>query len=443
LKKILRKKKLSTHLIPGESLFIEYFEPKETIGIIDFHLSKIVYGYKEIFGFQKNNHNQPMSGSCERDVNCPEGADFCKEKYSVAILLAPHYYNTWGYCSGSLINNGRNDFTPYFLTAFHCVDADENGVLSDVEKADVDSWSFRFGYMRQSCGSGNTLTTFDFSGADFRAAYVYSDFALLELQQQPISGQANNFPDVFYNGWDRTGNIPNSVVAIHHPDGDLMKISVSNQQPNIIDNYTHWDVDWTTGTTEGGSSGSPLYDPNQRVIGQDHYGIYPTIQDPCSPDKQTAYGMISVSWDGGGTSDTRLKDWLDPNNSGVFTLDGIHLNNNIYGHIYSTGTQNFNAYNQLNIGSGIHSSVTTPFRVESGATVNLTAGSEIHIQPCTQIVYGSSFEAKISNIPCSTNIQFSERDAIYTNDCGTQYPGIIKQSNNSPGSSFVFFEGNF
>jgi len=361
-----------------------------------------------------------QSGTCNRDVNCPEGDDWCKQKYSVAIINAPMYYNNWGWCSGSLLNNTNNNYIPYFLTTFHCLDQDiSNSILSQTEMDNVSDWSFRFGFFREGCNSGVVMPFFDYSGADFISAWNTTDFALLRLEVQPQSGEYN-FSDVYYNGWDRNEDLPNSVTGLHHPNGDLMKISVSMESHGIVDNDTHWDVDWTSGTTEGGSSGSPLYNNYQRVIGQVHYGIYPPrSSDPCHPDKRTTYGMLSVSWEGGGTPETRLRDWLDPDNTGVETLDGIKMPLLKYGWQVLNG-QNFTryAYDVFKLGSN----QSAPFVVNNGANLTLKAGREIVIRPCSKILNGSTFIATIDNISCSDLVYLSENEGTYGGNICNTFP---------------------
>jgi PKD repeat protein len=73
--------------------------------------------------------------------------------------------------------------------------------------------------------------------------------------------------------------------------------------------------------TEGGSSGCPLYDQNKRVIGQNLGGTPGNCQNPQSVLKY--FGKFSSSWNHGGNPSNQLKDWLDPTNSNVQTLDGI------------------------------------------------------------------------------------------------------------------------
>jgi hypothetical protein len=116
-------------------------------------------------------------------------------------------------------------------------------------------------------------------------------------------------------------------VTIHHPQGDEKRISFEDDPTSTTSvgldtspgDGTHIRVaDWDLGTTEGGSSGSPLLDPAHRVVGQLHGGYA-----ACGNDLPDWYGRLSVSWTGGGTASTRLSDWLDPLATGVMALDGL------------------------------------------------------------------------------------------------------------------------
>src|SRR5690606_16189236 len=77
-------------------------------------------------------------------------------------------------------------------------------------------------------------------------------------------------------------------------------------------------ADWDIGTTEPGSSGSPLFDQDGRVIGQLHGGYA-----ACGNDSADWYGRFSISWNGGSTPDSSLRSWLDPLNTGNLEIDGL------------------------------------------------------------------------------------------------------------------------
>lgn len=120
------------------------------------------------------------------------------------------------------------------------------------------------------------------SGATVLANNIASDFALLELQEDP---RKRTGVTPYYLGWDRSGNPGTGGVCIHHPKGDLKRISTYTITPTSTDHLgssinsskSHWRVLWATtatnhGVTEYGSSGSPLLNANHRIIGQLHGG---------------------------------------------------------------------------------------------------------------------------------------------------------------------------
>lgn len=416
----------SSHLIHGQSVIIELFVPAEEMDENNFILSKIVYGYEDII--TNNNRNIKStklldvglgaSGSCNRDVQCSDGDDFCREKYSVSVIVSPLQNNQdpWHYCSGSLLNNTENDYSSYYLTAFHCLNP---GVIGYTKQEVLNQWSFKFGYLREGCNYGGIMPTYVYSGADFRAEWYYSDFLLVEFQTQPQPGE-NNFRDVYFNGWDKSDNTPNNTTCIHHPRGDVMKISQDYDTPIKVPYL--WQVVWNTGTTERGSSGSPLYTNEKKVIGQ----LYRGTASCSNPNGYDEFGRFALSWNGGGTSDTRLKDWLDPNNklgTNEHTWDGIKLPNLDYGWIITSG-QSFTryAYDVFKIGS----SNTSTFRLESGGEFNMQAGKEIHIRPCTHFESGSEYHGFIEEIDCEDVVMLSNKESDYNPyNCGGS---MLKQS---------------
>ena len=250
------------------------------------------------------------SGSCNVDVVCPQGAAWPNEIPAIAAISSGGSI----FCTGSMINNTALDGKNYFLTAFHC------GVTSGVAPSLVCYWNYR----NTTCGgTGANLSQFT-TGSTFRAGWSTSDFTLVELNSTP-----NVAWGVTRAGWNRTtGNTPStSAVAIHHPSGDAKKISFENQATSVTSysgtavpgNGTHVRVtDWDDGTTEPGSSGSPLFDQNHRIIGQLHGG-----GAACGNNLSDWYGAIASSWAGGGTNATRLSNWLDPVNSGVLVLNTL------------------------------------------------------------------------------------------------------------------------
>jgi hypothetical protein len=156
-----------------------------------------------------------------------------------------------------------------------------------------------------------------------------SDFFLVKL----LTAIPDTF-DVYFNGWSRDTIPSPSGVGIHHPQGDIKKIStyttpLVRSSWNYPTAYTHWRTKWAEtahghGVTEGGSSGSPLYDNSGRLIGTLTGGD--SRCDSLHVDLYDYYGMFYYHWDRNGSdSSNTLKYWLDPIQSNVMDLNGWAL----------------------------------------------------------------------------------------------------------------------
>jgi hypothetical protein len=271
------------------------------------------------------------SGSCNVNVNCSEGQAWQQQKNGISRLLVKQGSSLF-WCSGSLVNNTRNDGTPYLLTAKHCGPT--------ASEADFNQWIFYFNYEAANCENPliepqtNTLT-----GAQLRAKSPgspsnFSDFMLLELNQEIPS-----LYTPYFNGWSRENTVGTNGVGMHHPSGDIKKISTYKSMPlssgfgtGILGpEQLYWQVFWSAtdnghGVTEGGSSGSPLFDNQGRIVGALTGGAA-SCADPNAPD---FYGKFSYSWESNGESiDQQLKPWLDPDNTGLMQLNGFGSDTNL------------------------------------------------------------------------------------------------------------------
>ena len=322
----------STGLIYGETVTFEYYQPETVREEAIISIARIDYGYRYV-----NNPYTPRtrpfndSGDCQVNVNCPEGANWRMEKDAIARIMVVSDYGS-GWCSCSLVNNTNNDNTPYVLTANHCLQNSYGQNLFDaISNPNASQWVFYWGYEHPGCSNGNEPAHRSTVGATVVANNEVSDFALLRLTQDPRN--LTGFTP-YYLGWDRSGNSGTGGVGIHHPKGDVKKISTYRNVPistaydsNSPNNSaTHWRITWSDtephhGVTEIGSSGSPLLNNDHRVIGQLHGGLS-SCSSLNSPDW---YGKFSVSWTGNGATDSRrrLRDWLDPQGINPQTLNGI------------------------------------------------------------------------------------------------------------------------
>jgi len=299
-------RQLWTPVVETDDLMVEVVLPVKERWNLELELTSVNVGYRE-FGDLAADVLGLKQGTCNNDVVCPIGDGWRDDIQTVGAI------STGGsaFCTGFMVNNTAQDETPYFMTAAHC------GINSGNAASLVVYWNFE----SPNCGDLNGGSLADFqTGSTFRAAYSPSDFTLVELDDIPDPAS-----EVAYAGWDRGSQDAAMAVAIHHPSGDEKAISFE-YDPTTTTSYlsnavpgdgTHIRViDWDDGTTEPGSSGSPLFDQNHRVIGQLHGGYA-----ACGNDESDWYGRISVSWTGGGSASSRLSDWLDPLGTGAQTTD--------------------------------------------------------------------------------------------------------------------------
>jgi len=286
---------LWTPLVETDDLIVEVEIPFKATDRLDLLLTSVNTGYRK-FG----DMFPEKSGSCNIDVICAEGDDWREEIQTVAVFQRN---GAWA-CTGVMVNNTNEDETPYFLTANHC------GVTATSDATIVIYWN----YNSPTCGQqgGGSLVQ-NQTGSTFLTGDTTSDYTLIELDASPDPSWS-----VAYAGWDHSGVDPTSAVAIHHPSTDEKSISFENDPVTTASylgdtspgNSSHFRVnDWDLGTTEGGSSGSPLFNQNHHIVGQLHGGYA-----ACGNNEADWYGKLSVSWSG-------LSPYLDPTGSGAMTLD--------------------------------------------------------------------------------------------------------------------------
>ena len=310
-------RKFATEFVSGDIVVIELFEPAKLKGHSKIKINRVAAYFRGVDVFQLKN-----SDTCQVDVNCSEGAGWEGQRDAVVRLSIAKSDGVY-FCSGALINNEREDCKPYILSAFHCIE--DNG--NPTSAGNLQQMVVRFNYQKANCNSGGANAQ-TMSGSTLRAHsddpnVEGSDFCLLELDED-VPFEYNPF----MAGWKVSEPPAESGVSIHHPSGDVKKISTYNSTL-VSDNFSgsthnHWRVNWVAtinghGVTEQGSSGSPIFDENGRIVGQ-LTGGSSFCTNPNAPDY---YGKMSVNWDGNSTpSNLYLKTYLDPDNTGVTSMEG-------------------------------------------------------------------------------------------------------------------------
>jgi V8-like Glu-specific endopeptidase len=301
---------LATSILQHEKIVVEVQASNAVKDQVSFVISMVVHGYRPVLmnhfaDFDEDRGPYGTSGACNNNVNCAVGSAWQVEKKSVGLILSGGSAS----CTGALVNNTANDGTPYFLTANHCYSAGSSP-----------SWVFVFNHETAGCTGTTGPTNQTISGCTLKAKNAGSDFCLVQLSSTPPATY-----NVQYAGWDASDAATvTSATCIHHPSGDLKKISFENNAvpQGSWSSAQTWQVQqWDDGITEGGSSGSPLFDQNHRIIGQ-LFGGASACNGSTENGQGDSYGRFGVSWDAGASASSRLKEWLDPGNTGAQIMDG-------------------------------------------------------------------------------------------------------------------------
>lgn len=303
---------LWTPVVRAASALLELWVPVEQRDAVSLHIAAAQHGYRNPFERTPAKGEFGDSGSCNINVTCSEGDRWRNEIRSTVLLTISNST----LCSGTLVNNLRQDNRALILTANHCGVRATNALATRAY----------FNVQKSSCGaSEDGSIAQNIAGLRFLARDARSDFTLFELATRP-PGSFN----VHYAGWNADpAAVPQSGVGIHHPSGDDKKISVyssavqradGTQIGGLLGGFTvdAWQVRWSRGTTEGGSSGSGLWNQNRQLVGMLSGG-----SASCTNlDGADFYGRFEQAWTAGSASNAQLKAHLDPDNSGCLTLAG-------------------------------------------------------------------------------------------------------------------------
>lgn len=409
----------ASRVYQGNFIYLTLSIPESELHLTKIKIDQVNFGFTAVGGGFFGNPGQ--SATCNINVLCPQGNGWENERNSVALIVS----GGGEICTGTLVMNTCGSNIPYLLTANHCLNSN------------VQNWVFQFQTWSNTCNPNGTFREdVQFNGCQLRANNAATDFALVELNQTPPANSGIN-----YSGWDRTNTPATSGSSIHHPQGDLMKISLYNQQAISVPWFSgasnHWRVSFNQGIVQQGSSGSALYNQNRRLVGQLHGNQNNVCPNPgtnncwCTTQIPSVgeYGRFDLSWSGGGTPATRLSDWLDPSNNGQQTTNTTNVANLTAPQpVFNANSLNISGPNLIcnssdyfitNLPAG--AIVTWSIPANAGPVLQLAPNmpSQNQLRITNQKWYGvtTTLSATISNLPC--NIPNQTRMLTIANDNST------------------------
>ena len=428
--------------VDGDTAVIEFYKRTDENGQ-GFEISEISHILAELDWRLRS--NEPDVLNCEVDASC--FAD--PEKNAVARIV----FNNNGprVCTGTLLNNLAQDETPYFLTANHCVD-------SQAIAQTVEAYWF---YQTTSCNSGvlrNWVHTGP--GANLLATQGSNDFSFMRLQNSAPGG-------AYFSGWSSTAQSAGTpVFGLHHPDGYVPPSvpsylrratgSITDTNFNCLGLVNGYDVGWTSGSTEPGSSGSGLFTSNGHYLvgvlscgplpptcnnpdaGYSKFAnFYPQIRQyinsgtPSAPIANPATFVASTSF---------RANWRSVIGATGYTLD-VATNNSFTN--YVTGYHNLNVGNALSHSvAGLSPSTTYYYRVRafngngtSGnsnvvhvTTLSPTGPPAVITNPATLIMsHSAKLNGAVDPHGLSTTVYFQYGRTI---SYGSRTPNQMKTGNN-------------
>ena len=159
----------------------------------------------------------------------------------------------WFLCTGFLMWG-----EDHFMTNEHCISS----------QAAVDSLEVRFNYEKASCG-GDTEKAFEtFEGDRLLLANHPKDVAVLSLAGGPSAAYG------FLPLSDRRPDLDEPLYLPQHAGGGVKKVSVTDCRVSVrkTDGFAPDSDFGHQCDTEPGSSGSPVLDGTNQVVGLHHFG---------------------------------------------------------------------------------------------------------------------------------------------------------------------------
>ncbi len=272
-----------------------------------------------LVGGSEVSHNKVLnfgdSQSCEVNVSC--SAIAATQKRSVCRLLL----NGVNVGTGTLINNTSQDHAPLVLTSAHVLGS---------KSVSLNSCVALFGFEQAVCSDDDVYCsgTEEIEGGTLVACDAGTDMAVIRLSETP-----SVVSRPYWSGWSRALSADGDVFCVHHPYGDVKKVSTSTFA-SPLNNYSTTDknvaggsftkgvfwriAEWSSGTTEGGSSGSGLVNSDGLLIGALSGG-----EASCTKPRNDYFWMIAKAWDASSNDYSTLSEVLDPQGLDANYIEGL------------------------------------------------------------------------------------------------------------------------
>lgn len=290
--------------LEGDKVIVTLSVPDSVATYGNIEITKVYHDRLHFFGRHMKGAALLPPSSCEESINCENGVFWQTEKRAVCKIIVDG-----ALCTGTLVANTSHSREPYLLTAYHIL-FDQTHAAEAI---------FLFNYEYPHCGSDTAEEAQAVSGARLLATAEGLDYALLQLNQAP---PASFRP--YYAGWDVSNVTPDlPAVTIHHPGGQPKQIAMAYRYLSAAD-YTEsyqpnafWNVQWDVGVTAPGSSGSPLFNKQHRLIGTLTGGTA-----ACGKEGTDYFNKLATCWQAPAREGIPLMDWLDAAHTGQTVMDG-------------------------------------------------------------------------------------------------------------------------
>lgn len=377
--------------------------------------------------------------SCIEDAMCAQANSFTHIN-NLRLSAAQLTFVVGGgvyICSGGLLNDQRaKDLQPFFLTANHCFST----------QASATSLEARFDFRTTSCNGSNNPNVILINGSNLIATNSQSDFTLVLLRANPALPR-------WYLGW--TTSAPSNLStlhSVHHPGGQRQRYTrltlyTSPTHTCASRPTTHYHYSRNTvGESFGGSSGAPVVNASNQVIGQNWGRCFQTGSDNCNYSTyHVVWGKLSSSY-----ANNNLQYWLGATPSAQVTMStnpasalsfgtrDVGSNTNLNVTVTNTGT----VPNFLNLEAGnvtITGTDASQFSIVGNTSLYLPPGTSgtftVRFSPSS-----NGFKTATLNIPHNADNISSPRtitlsghgnpcsDAVNLNNGGVANTGIFSRS---------------